>query len=76
MARLFGTDGVRGLANGELTPALALSVPAAAARVLLAHARSPRRGAPARRARSASGRPTTAAIAVGAARVSASDTSA
>jgi phosphoglucosamine mutase len=37
MARLFGTDGVRGLANGDLTPELALSVSAAAARVLVAH---------------------------------------
>ncbi|MGH3964957.1 MAG: phosphoglucosamine mutase [Pseudonocardiaceae bacterium] len=32
--RLFGTDGVRGLANGELTPELALAVAGAAARVL------------------------------------------
>jgi len=37
MARLFGTDGVRGLANSELTPELALSVAAAAARVLAEH---------------------------------------
>ncbi|MGH3435194.1 MAG: phosphoglucosamine mutase [Sciscionella sp.] len=34
MARLFGTDGVRGLANAELTPELALSVASAAALVL------------------------------------------
>lgn len=35
MARLFGTDGVRGLANGEvLTPELALGVARSAARVL------------------------------------------
>jgi phosphoglucosamine mutase len=34
---LFGTDGVRGLANGELTPELAMSVANAAARVLIAH---------------------------------------
>jgi phosphoglucosamine mutase len=34
MGRLFGTDGVRGLANGDLTPELALSVAVAAARVL------------------------------------------
>jgi phosphoglucosamine mutase len=34
---LFGTDGVRGLANGELTPELALEVASAAARVLIAH---------------------------------------
>src|SRR5882672_7949156 len=37
MARMFGTDGVRGLANGDLTPELALSVSASAARVLAAH---------------------------------------
>ncbi|HEV2780707.1 MAG TPA: phosphoglucosamine mutase [Actinophytocola sp.] len=37
MARLFGTDGVRGLANGDLTPELALAVSASAARVLAAH---------------------------------------
>lgn len=42
MARLFGTDGVRGLANGELTPELAMSVAASAARVLAAHDRSHR----------------------------------
>ena len=35
MGRLFGTDGVRGLANGDLTPELALSVAVAAARVLV-----------------------------------------
>jgi phosphoglucosamine mutase len=34
MTRLFGTDGVRGLANADLTPELALSVAASAARVL------------------------------------------
>ncbi|MBO0841249.1 MAG: phosphoglucosamine mutase, partial [Sciscionella sp.] len=34
MARIFGTDGVRGLANAELSPELALSVSSAAARVL------------------------------------------
>lgn len=38
MGRLFGTDGVRGLANGDLTPQLALSVGEAAARVLIADA--------------------------------------
>ena len=35
MGRLFGTDGVRGLANGDLTPELALAVAIAAARVLV-----------------------------------------
>ncbi|MDQ3735616.1 MAG: phosphoglucosamine mutase [Actinomycetota bacterium] len=34
MGRLFGTDGVRGLANRELTPELALAVALAAAEVL------------------------------------------
>ena len=34
MGRLFGTDGVRGLANADLTPELALSVARAAAGVL------------------------------------------
>ncbi|HLT10701.1 MAG TPA: phosphoglucosamine mutase, partial [Micromonosporaceae bacterium] len=33
MARLFGTDGVRGVANGDLGPELAMSVAMAAARV-------------------------------------------
>jgi phosphoglucosamine mutase len=37
MARLFGTDGVRGLANGDLSPELAMSVASAAARVLAEH---------------------------------------
>ncbi|GEL16243.1 phosphoglucosamine mutase [Pseudonocardia asaccharolytica] len=38
MRRLFGTDGVRGLANGELlTPELAMAVAASAARVLVEH---------------------------------------
>jgi len=35
MGRLFGTDGVRGLANGDLTPELALAVAVTAARVLV-----------------------------------------
>jgi phosphoglucosamine mutase len=34
MARLFGTDGVRGLANADLSPELAMSVAIAAAHVL------------------------------------------
>jgi len=37
MGRLFGTDGVRGLANAELTPELALSVAVGAAHVLSEH---------------------------------------
>ena len=36
MPRLFGTDGVRGLANADLTPELALALATAAARVLTA----------------------------------------
>ena len=35
MGRLFGTDGVRGLANGDLTPELAMAVAVAAAHVLI-----------------------------------------
>jgi phosphoglucosamine mutase len=34
MGRLFGTDGVRGLANGDLTPELAMALAVAAVRVL------------------------------------------
>jgi phosphoglucosamine mutase len=34
LGRLFGTDGVRGLANADLTPELSLSVARAAAGVL------------------------------------------
>ncbi|MCX5043918.1 phosphoglucosamine mutase [Aldersonia sp. NBC_00410] len=37
MGRLFGTDGVRGLANASLTPELAMRIGAAAARVLSRH---------------------------------------
>jgi phosphoglucosamine mutase len=37
VAKLFGTDGVRGLANADLTPELALAVASAAARVLASH---------------------------------------
>jgi phosphoglucosamine mutase len=37
VGQLFGTDGVRGLANDDLTPELALAVASAAARVLVAH---------------------------------------
>ncbi len=38
--RLFGTDGVRGLANADLSPELATAVSAAAARVLSEQARA------------------------------------
>src|SRR6478735_2802342 len=34
MGRLFGTDGIRGLANADLNPELAMSVAVAAAHVL------------------------------------------
>jgi phosphoglucosamine mutase len=34
MGRLFGTDGIRGLANADLSPELAMSVAVAAAHVL------------------------------------------
>jgi phosphoglucosamine mutase len=40
MGRLFGTDGVRGRANADLTPELALAVAVAAAQVLLERDRS------------------------------------
>ena len=48
MGRLFGTDGVRGLANGDLTADLALGLAQAAA--VRPHARAARRRACARRA--------------------------
>lgn len=41
MSRLFGTDGVRGLANAELTPELALAVSLAAVEVLAAQGLDP-----------------------------------
>jgi phosphoglucosamine mutase len=40
MGRLFGTDGVRGRANADLTPEIAMALAAAAARVLAEHDRS------------------------------------
>jgi phosphoglucosamine mutase len=43
MGRLFGTDGVRGVANVDLTAELALDLSAAAARVLSAHRADGRR---------------------------------
>jgi phosphoglucosamine mutase len=42
MGRLFGTDGVRGLANAELTPELGMALAATAARVLAETDRSHR----------------------------------
>jgi phosphoglucosamine mutase len=65
MARLFGTDGVRGLANGELTPELALTLAASAARVLAAHDRSHRPVAVVGRDPRASGEMLEAAVVAG-----------
>jgi phosphoglucosamine mutase len=65
MARLFGTDGVRGLANGDLTPELALSVSAAAARVLVSHDSSHRPIAVVGRDPRASGEMLQAAVSAG-----------
>lgn len=42
MAKLFGTDGVRGTANVDLTPELALALGKAAGHALAAHVESPR----------------------------------
>ncbi|GAA2965534.1 phosphoglucosamine mutase [Actinokineospora diospyrosa] len=65
MARLFGTDGVRGLANADLTPELAMSVAAAAARVLAARDTSHRPVAVVGRDPRASGEMLQAAVAAG-----------
>jgi phosphoglucosamine mutase len=65
MARLFGTDGVRGLANADLTPELALSVAAAAARVLVEHDSSHRPVAVVGRDPRASGEMLQAAVSAG-----------
>jgi phosphoglucosamine mutase len=65
MARLFGTDGVRGLANAELTPELAMSVAASAARVFTEHDRSHRQVAIVGRDPRASGEMLEAAVAAG-----------
>lgn len=65
MGRLFGTDGVRGLANGDLTPELALSLASAAARVLVAHDASHRPVAVVGRDSRASGEMLEAAVSAG-----------
>ncbi|MFC7617891.1 phosphoglucosamine mutase [Actinokineospora soli] len=65
MARLFGTDGVRGLANADLSPELALSVAASAARVLAAGDRSHRPVAVVGRDPRASGEMLEAAVCAG-----------
>ncbi|GAA0524968.1 phosphoglucosamine mutase [Saccharopolyspora thermophila] len=65
MSRLFGTDGVRGLANADLTPELAMSVAAAAARVLYDRDDSQRRVALVGRDPRASGEMLEAAVTAG-----------
>jgi phosphoglucosamine mutase len=66
LGRLFGTDGVRGLANGELlTPELAVAVAASAAQVLAARDRSHRPVAVVGRDPRASGEMLEAAVVAG-----------
>jgi phosphoglucosamine mutase len=65
MARLFGTDGVRGLANAELTAELALSVAVSAARVFTAHDQTHRQVAVVGRDPRASGEMLEAAVVAG-----------
>jgi phosphoglucosamine mutase len=65
MESLFGTDGVRGVANDELTPELALAVAGAAARVLVAHDASHRPVAVVGRDPRASGEMLEAAVVAG-----------
>jgi phosphoglucosamine mutase len=65
MGRYFGTDGVRGLANADLTPELALAVAAAAARVLVNHDASHRPVAVVGRDPRASGEMLEAAVVAG-----------
>src|SRR5690348_1097852 len=65
MGRYFGTDGIRGLANADLTPELALSVASAAARVLVAHDASHRPVAVVGRDPRASGEMLEAAVSAG-----------
>ncbi|HEY2207388.1 MAG TPA: phosphoglucosamine mutase [Pseudonocardia sp.] len=65
MGRLFGTDGVRGLANAELTPELSTAVAASAARVLSEKDRSHRPVAVVGRDPRASGEMLEAAVTAG-----------
>jgi phosphoglucosamine mutase len=65
MGRLFGTDGVRGLANAELTPELGVAIAASAARVLAESDRSHRPVAVVGRDPRASGEMLEAAITAG-----------
>ncbi|MGH3504309.1 MAG: phosphoglucosamine mutase [Nocardioidaceae bacterium] len=65
MARLFGTDGVRGLANAELTPELALALASSAAGVLSERIRADRPVAVVGRDPRASGEMLEAAVVAG-----------
>ncbi|MGO9926916.1 MAG: phosphoglucosamine mutase [Mycobacterium sp.] len=65
MGRLFGTDGVRGVANGELTAELALALGSAAARHLVSSGRPGRRVAVIGRDPRASGEMLEAAVVAG-----------
>ncbi|MDP9091739.1 MAG: phosphoglucosamine mutase [Actinomycetota bacterium] len=65
MGCTFGTDGIRGLANADLTPELALAVASAAARVLVAHDASHRPVAVVGRDPRASGEMLEAAVVAG-----------
>ncbi|GAA1815773.1 phosphoglucosamine mutase [Planosporangium flavigriseum] len=65
MGRLFGTDGVRGLANADLSPQLALSIAEAAAHVLAERDRSHRPRAIVGRDPRASGEMLEAAVVAG-----------
>ncbi|WP_028926897.1 phosphoglucosamine mutase [Pseudonocardia acaciae] len=65
MGRLFGTDGVRGLANAELTPELGMALAASAAQVLAERDRSHRPRAVVGRDPRASGEMLEAAVTAG-----------
>jgi phosphoglucosamine mutase len=69
MGRLFGTDGLRGLANGDLTPELAMAVSVAVAHVLAVDAAGPRPTLLLGRDPRASGEMLEAAVCAGAAAV-------
>src|ERR1700757_4900096 len=65
MGKYFGTDGVRGLANVDLTPELALAIASASARVLAFHDHSHRPVAVVGRDPRASGEMLQAAVVAG-----------
>ena len=65
MGRYFGTDGVRGLANGDVTPELVLAIASASARVLASHDGSHRPGAVVGRDPRASGEKLEGAVVAG-----------